>query len=145
MSPLRASTATISPEPDCAARAVAAACWSVLLSVVCSGVPGWPGESHSVATAAPAEFTTTIEVVGVPTRVVLVGLLKAGLPHGHAGLVGRALGAQHGGVLGADVADRLLRKRVEQPLRPPHVAEARHLGQHRPLRGERPVSSPPGG
>ena len=68
MSPLRVSTATISPEPDCAARAVAAACWSVLLSVVCSVVPGWPGASHSVATVAPAEFTTTIEVVGVPTR-----------------------------------------------------------------------------
>ena len=46
---------------------------------------------------------------------VLIALLKAGLPDGHAGLVGGALGPQHGRVFRPDLADRLRLERIEQP------------------------------
>src|SRR5450756_2836454 len=50
IAPVPELTATISPDPGRAARAAPAAAWSRRLSVVCTGLPGWPGALHSVVT-----------------------------------------------------------------------------------------------
>ena len=56
------------PELPVPARALTAASWSWLSSVVRTGVPARPpGELQSLDTLCPAAFTTTTEVVGVPS------------------------------------------------------------------------------